>query len=111
MSGHHPFEKLRARMTPERRAQNAVKTQALLADMPRQALRHARAQAHAELAQHLLVNQPAITKLERRTELYVSTLRHCIEAMGGTLEIVAHFPDGSITITNFGEADEGSDVP
>ena len=105
MSGHHPFDKLRAQMTPERRARNAAKTHALLADIPRQALQHARAQAHEELAQCLQVQPSAIATLERRTDLYVSTLRRCIEAMGGTLEIVADFPDGSITITHFGDGD------
>jgi len=98
-------------MTPARRAQNAAKTQALLAALPRQALQHARAQAQAELAQCLQVQPPVIATLERRLDLYVSTLRRCLEALGGTLEVVAHFPDGSITITTFGEVDEGSDVP
>ena len=42
MSGHHPFDKLRAQMTPERRARNAAKTQALLAASPQQALQGAR---------------------------------------------------------------------
>ena len=111
MSGHHPFDKLRAQMTPERRARNAARTQALLADLPLQALQHARAQAQEELAQCLQVQPPAIATLERRMALYVSTLRRCIEAMGGTLEIVAHFPDGHVTITTFGEVEEGSDVP
>lgn len=41
MSGHHTFDHLRARMTPERRAQNAATTQALLAALPQQALQHA----------------------------------------------------------------------
>jgi len=101
MSGHHPFDKLRTQMTPERRARNAAKTQALLADLPRQALQHARAQAQEELAQCLQVQPLAIATLEHRLDLYVSTLRRCIEAMGGTLEIVAHFPDGSVPITHF----------
>jgi hypothetical protein len=92
-------------MTPERRARNAAKTHALLADLPRQALQHAQAQAHEELAQCLQVQPPAIATLERRADLYVSTLRRCIEAMGGTLEIVAHFPDGSVTITTFEPVD------
>jgi len=105
MSGHHPFDTLRAQMTPERRARNAAKTQALLADIPRHALQHARAQAHEELAQCLQVQPPAIATLERRTDLYVSPLRRCVEAMGGTLEIVADFPDGSVTITHFGDGD------
>jgi hypothetical protein len=98
-------------MPPARRARNAAKTQALLADIPLHALQHARAQAQEELAQCLQVQPPAIATLERRTDLYVSTLRRCLAALGGTLEIVAHFPAGSVPITNFGEVDEGSDVP
>jgi len=98
-------------MTPERRARNAAKTHALLADLPLHALQHARAQAQEELAQCLQVQPPAIATLERRMDLYVSTLRRCIAAMGGTLEIVVHFPDGSVPITNFGEVGEGADVP
>jgi len=111
MSGHHPFDTLRAPMPPARQARNAAKTQALLADLPRQALQHARAQAQEELVQCLQVQPPAIAALERRMDLYVSTLRRCIAAMGGTLEIVAHFPDSSVPITNFGEVGEGADGP
>lgn len=111
MRGHHPFDTLRAQMTPARRARNAAKTHALLADIPRQALQHARAHAQEELAQCLQGQPPVIATLERRLDLYVSTLRRCIEALGGTLEIVAHFPDGPVTITHFVEVDEGSDVP
>jgi len=46
------------------------------------------------LAEALNVQQPSIAKLERRTDMYVSTLRSHIEAMGGQLEIIARFPDG-----------------
>ena len=105
MSGHHPFDTLRAQMTPERRARNAAKTQALLADLPRQALQHARAQAHADLAQCLQVQPPAIATLEHQTDLYVRTLRRCIEALGGTLDLVAHFPEGPVIITHFGDVE------
>jgi hypothetical protein len=111
MHRHHPFDTLRAQMSPARRARNAAKTHALLADLPRQALQHARAQAQAELAQALQVQPPAIATLEHRLDLYVSTLRCCLAAMGGTLEVVAHFPDGSVPISNFAEVDAGSDVP
>ncbi len=105
MSGHHRFEELRARMTPERRARNVAKTQALLAAMPLHELRQARAQSQADLAQRLQVKQPAIAKMEHRADIYVSNLRRFIEGMGGTLEIVAHFPAGSVSITNFSEVD------
>jgi hypothetical protein len=48
-----------------------------------------------------------------RMLLYVSNLRRFIEAMGGTLEVVAHFPEGSVTITNFCEVEaaETDDTP
>ena len=105
MSGHQPFEKLRAQMSPERRAQNAAHTRAMLAALPLQALQHAQAQAHTELAQGLPGHAPTLTTLEHHTDLYVSTLRRCIEALGGRLEIVAHFPDGCVTITQFSEAE------
>ena len=51
--------------------------------------------------------------MERRTDMYVSNLRRFIAAMGGTLEIVAHFPEGSVTITNFSavEAAEPTEPP
>ena len=54
----------------------------------------------------LNVNQPAVAKLERRADMYVSNLRAYIEAMGGRLNIVAEFPQGSVVITNFSDAGE-----
>jgi ribosome-binding protein aMBF1 (putative translation factor) len=79
MSGHHPFENLRARMTPERRVRNAAKTKELLEKMPLYELRQARHQSQADLAKRLQVNQPAVAKMERRTDMYISNLRRFIE--------------------------------
>jgi transcriptional regulator with XRE-family HTH domain len=61
-------------------------------------IRHARARSQEELAQKLKVNQPAVAKLERREDVHVSNLRRYIEALGGKLEIKAHFPDGEVAI-------------
>ena len=47
------------------------------------------------------VRQPSIANMEKRTGMYLSTLRSHIEAMGGQLEIVARFPDGAVRICNF----------
>jgi hypothetical protein len=49
------------------------------------------------------VSQASISKIERNTDMYVSTLKHFVEAMGGDLEIKAVFPDGEIKINQFGE--------
>ena len=61
------------------------------------------------LGEALNVKQPAVAKLERRTDMYVSNLRAYIEAMGGRLNIIAEFPQGAVTITNFSEMDESRD--
>jgi len=64
-------------------------------------LRRARGISQEKLAQALHIKQPNVAKLEKRTDSYISTLRAVIEAMGGTLDIVAHFPEGDVRITNF----------
>lgn len=69
--------------------------------MPLQELRQVRRLSQETLAEILGLNQPDISKLEQRTDIYVSTLRRYIEAMGGHLEILARFPDGAVKITQF----------
>jgi hypothetical protein len=51
------------------------------------------------------INQAAVSKMERRTDMYISTLRQFVIAMGGELEITARFPDGAIRIQQFNHAD------
>jgi transcriptional regulator with XRE-family HTH domain len=66
-------------------------------------LRQARERSQEELARTLKVKQPAVAKLEKRADMYVSNLRRFIEALGGSLEITATFPEGRVTISNFGD--------
>ena len=54
-----------------------------------------------ELAHILSTKQANISRIERRTDMYISTLRHYIEAMGGQLEILARFPEGIVEINQF----------
>lgn len=53
------------------------------------------------LARILKVNQAAVSKMERRTDMYISTLQDFIRAMGGELKITARFPDGTVEINQF----------
>ena len=62
-------------------------------------MRKVRAVSQEELAKKLAVGQPAVAKIERRSDMFVSNLRRYVEALGGTLEIAARFPDGAVTIT------------
>lgn len=97
------FSELTARMSTESRARAEAKTRAMLAEMPLNELRQARGLSQKMLAELLHVQQPSIAKIEQRTDMYISTLRSHIEAMGGQLEVVARFPDGVVRISNFSE--------
>ncbi len=97
------FADLRAQMKPESRARAEAKAQAMLAEMPLNELRQARGLSQKMLADVLHVQQPSIAKIEKRTDMYISTLRSHIEAMGGQLEVVARFPDGAVKISNFSD--------
>ena len=64
-------------------------------------LRVARQLTQVNLAEALHINQGAVSMMEKRADMYVSTLRNYIEAMGGELKITAEFPDGAIQIEQF----------
>lgn len=92
------FNELRARMSPESQARVAARVKEELAKVPLYQLRNAREMTQARLAEILEMDQGNISKLEKRTDMYLSTLRSYIEAMGGELEIRAVFPDGDVKI-------------
>jgi hypothetical protein len=92
---------LQAKMSPASRARSEATAERLIQEMALDELRAARALTQEHLSTILGVKQSAISKLERRADMYVSTLRHFIEAMGGQLEIRAVFPDGDVRITQF----------
>lgn len=97
------YRELRAKMSPESRARAEAKTKHLLAEMALNELREARKLTQEQLAERFHVKQPAIAKLEKRTDMYLSTLRRIIQAMGGELDIRAVFPDGAVRISQFEE--------
>ena len=97
------FSELKAKMNPERRARIDERVKTTLAEMPLNELRNARGLSQKKLADSLHIQQPAIAKLEKRTDMYISTLRSHIKAMGGELEVIARFPDGDVSISNFSQ--------
>jgi DNA-binding XRE family transcriptional regulator len=56
-------------------------------------LRKAAEQTQEDLALALGVGQDTISRLEKRSDMLLSTLRHYVESMGGKLELVAQFPN------------------
>lgn len=103
MSGHRPFRELTAKFSPETRAHVAAKAAALRDEMTLEELRKAREKSQEEVAASLDVQQPAVAKLEKRTDMHVSNLRRYVEALGGKLEINARFPDATVPIANLGD--------
>jgi transcriptional regulator with XRE-family HTH domain len=97
-------------MSPAARARSEARARAMLAEMPLQELRLARGLTQEALAAALKVRQASISKLERRTDMYISSLRSHIEALGGELEIVARFPDGEVRISNFEDVSAGKEA-
>jgi predicted transcriptional regulator len=95
------FKELEAKMSPESRARVERRVNETLANMGLDELRAARELTQEHLARIFRVSQGSISRLERRTDMYVSTLEKFIEAMGGKLEIRAVFPSGSVRITQF----------
>ena len=97
------FKELRDKMTPEAQSRSRAKAAVMIEEMALDELRAARQLTQEHLSKILGVNQSAISKLERRTDMYLSTLRDFIQAMGGKLEIRATFPDGDVRIREFGK--------
>ena len=96
------FEELRKQIRPERRARNRRRAQELLAELRLREVRAACELTQEELAERLNIDQPNVSRLERRSDVHVSTLADYIAALGGRLELLAVFPEGTVRIDQFG---------
>jgi len=86
------FSDLTKKMSAKDRAEIKARSKKLLAELPLEQLRSARSLTQSNMAQILGVNQSAISKIEKRTDMYLSTLRSYVEAMGGSLEFRQYSP-------------------
>lgn len=109
MAGHTPWQEIKERAAAER-AKDPEKQreyEQLYQELKREDdrmmalgdLRRARHLTQQELAELVGMSQPVISRLERQADLYLSTLRSYIEAMGGHLELAAVFPNARIPFT------------
>lgn len=97
-------QKLEA-LPPSRRKKISRRTERLIAEeMTMRELRKAHNMTQLEMAKVLGVKQEQVSRIEKRTDLHLSTLRRSIEAMGGELILTAKFPDGvPVRLTGFAE--------
>ena len=88
------FSEIIEKMSPERRKKIEARAAELIAEeLTRQQLRRARKLTQVKVAKKLGITQDSVSRLEKRSDLLLSTLRKTVEAMGGTLSLVAEFPD------------------
>lgn len=106
MAGRRSFAELRARMAPEARSRAEADAQRLGEEMDLAEVRRALKLSQEEIGQTLQIGQGSVAKIEKRADMYVSTLHRFIEAMGGELEIVARFADHAVKIKNFWDLNE-----
>jgi transcriptional regulator with XRE-family HTH domain len=94
-------------MDPASRVDNTQQVREELQRMTLEELRGAKRLTQSDMAEMLDVPQSSISRIERRADMYLSTLRNCIHAVGGELRIQVVFPDGgAVIIDRFGEYEE-----
>jgi DNA-binding XRE family transcriptional regulator len=100
MTKTHPFSELKARVMadPESRAQVATIKRAMQDVLALAELRARQEMTQKEMAGILGVSQANISRIEHEEDLYLSTLRSYLGALGAELEVNAVFPDGKVTL-------------
>ncbi len=93
------WSELEAKMSAAARAESERLLKDLRKEMPLHELRAARRLTQQQLARTLDMTQAAVSQMEKRTDMYLSTLENFVEAMGGHLEMYAVFPDGAVKLS------------
>ena len=98
-----------AKLPPERQKRIKARAKEILAEeMSLRALRQARQMTQVNLAEQLDIKQENVSRIEKRTDLLLSTLTKYVEGMGGKLRLVAEFPDSPpITLAGIQDLDDG----
>ncbi len=82
------------KLSPARRKKVEARAAELIAEeMTLRELRNARKLTQVKIAKKLGITQDSVSRLEKRSDLLLSTLRKTVEAMGGSLSLIAEFPD------------------
>ncbi|KQO96028.1 XRE family transcriptional regulator [Methylobacterium sp.] len=99
------MEQVIAAMPPDRHARIQARADEMKAEIDGlKALRLLADRSQEDIARELGITQPAVLKMERQTDLYLSTLRRFVEAAGGKLELRVELPGkGVIHLTSMGE--------
>ena len=97
------------KLSPVQRKKVEARAAELIAEeMTLRELRHARKLTQVRMAKKLGITQDSVSRLEKRSDLLLSTLRKAVQAMGGNLSLVAEFPDrGPVVLSGIADDDLG----
>ncbi|NOT58681.1 MAG: XRE family transcriptional regulator [Acidobacteria bacterium] len=95
------FQTLLEKMPPESQARVIARSNELLEEIALQELRKVLNLTQEQVAEAMQMNQGVVSKMEHQNDIYVSTLRKFVTAMGGQLKLVASFPDRDVVINQF----------
>lgn len=87
--------------TPRTRKLAARRTQELLGELLLSEIRKLSGKSQREVAEALGIKQPSLSKLEKQSDMQLSTLRRIVAALGGHLEVFARFPKGAVKLDQF----------
>jgi transcriptional regulator with XRE-family HTH domain len=98
------FESLVRRTTTKRTRQRAAaRTRELLGELLIGEVRKLKGKTQQEVADSLGIKQPGLAKLEKQSDMQISTLRRIVKALGGELELFARFPKGKLRLGEYGK--------
>lgn len=99
------FDDLVKRTTSRKTRQRAeVRTQEMLQKLLLSEIRQLTGKSQQEVADAIGIKQPSLSKLEKQSDMQISTLSRIVNALGGELEVLARFPKGVVKIDQFGNA-------
>ena len=98
------FDELVKRTTTKKTRQRAAeRTQELLGELLLSEIRELAGKSQSQVADVLGIKQPSLSKLEKQSDMQISTLRRIVNALGGELEVIARFPNGTVKIDQFNQ--------
>ena len=98
------FHAMVKRTTTKRvRDRAARRTQELLQELLLSEIRKMTGKSQQQVARAIGIKQPSLSKLEKQSDMQISTLRRIVKALGGELEVIARFPTGAVKMEQFGK--------
>ena len=103
------LEEILNQMPEEERAQVFRRAEEIRQEINLREMRRLRKVTQARLSKKLKIGQEGVSRIEKRTDLYLSTLRSYVEGLGGKLSLTVEFPDRApVVLTGFGDGSESA---